>query len=119
MMLVLASQSPRRADLLQQIGVPFTQCPVNIDESVGVNENPAAYVQRMACEKSSKGWQLNSKNDLVLGADTIVVAANNILGKPKNQSDFKTMMALLSDSTNSVYTAVAITSAEQQKNKII
>lgn len=118
-MLVLASQSPRRADLLQQIGVPFKQCPVDIDETVGVDENPAAYVQRMASEKSTKGWQLNTTDDLVLGADTIVVAANKILGKPQNKDNFVTMMKLLSDSTHSVFTAVAITSAEQQKSIII
>lgn len=118
-MLILASQSPRRADLLQQIGVPFTQCPVDIDETVAVGENPATYVQRMASEKSAKGWQLNTNNDVVLGADTIVVAKDIILGKPKDKDNFAEMMGLLSANTHNVLTSVAMTSAVRQKTILI
>jgi len=118
-MLVLASQSPRRAELLNQIGIPFIQLPVDIDETVAINENPAAYVQRMANEKSARGWQLNTTNDLVLGADTIVVVNNSILGKPQNKAHFVDMMELLSNTTHKVFTAVAITSVKVQKSIII
>ena len=87
MMLLLASQSPRRAELLKQIGVPFSQYPVDIDETVLRHETPDKYVRRMAQEKSSLGYKRAGAKKLVLGADTIVVAQGNILGKPKDKTD--------------------------------
>jgi septum formation protein len=119
MMLLLASQSPRRAELLKQIGVPFSQYPVNIDETVLSHETPDAYVQRMAQEKSSFGYKRAGAKKLVLGADTIVVAQGCILGKPKDKADAIRMLSILSDNTHQVFTAVTITSAKQQKTIVV
>ena len=119
MMLVLASQSPRRAELLRQIGVPFTQYSVDIDETVLVDEKPEEYVKRMAQEKSSEGYQRAQANQFVLGADTIVVTNNNILGKPRDKNDGMRMLNILSDNTHQVFTGVTITSAKQQKTVIV
>ena len=119
MMLVLASQSPRRAQLLKQIGVPFSQYSVDIDETVRVGEKPETYVKRMAQEKSSAGYQRGQNNQIVLGADTIVVTNNSILGKPKDKIDGIHMLSLLSDNTHQVFTAVTMTSAEQKKTVLV
>lgn len=119
MMLLLASQSPRRAELLKQIGVPFNQCPVNIDETVLSHESPEEYVQRMAQEKSNLGFNRAGVQNIVLGSDTIVVAQGNILGKPKDKADAIRMLSILSDYTHQVFTAVTITSAKQQKTIVV
>ncbi|MFT5837837.1 MAG: septum formation protein [Flavobacteriales bacterium] len=119
MMLVLASQSPRRAELLKQIGVTFSQYSVDIDETVRVDEKPEAYVKRMAQEKSSEGYKRAQASHFVLGADTIVVTNNNILGKPKDKNDGMRMLNILSDNTHKVFTGVTITSAKQQKTVIV
>ncbi len=119
-MLVLASQSPRRAELLKQIAVDFTQQPVNIDESVLEHEQPAAYVLRMATQKANAGLNLQTANTShVLGADTIVLANEQILGKPKNKSDFITTMQLLSDRTHQVLTAICLCNQNQQKSLLV
>ena len=117
--LVLASQSPRRAELLKQIDVPFSQYSVDIDETVGEHEKPEVYVQRMAQEKSSLGYKRAETHHYVLGADTIVVANNSILGKPKDKTDAIRMLSILSDNTHQVFTAVTITSASKQKTIIV
>lgn len=119
MMLLLASQSPRRAELLQQIGIPFTQFPVDIDETVLPHESPKKYVQRMAQEKSAMGFQRTDNNNIVLGADTIVVAQGQILGKPKHKNDAIRMLNILSDNTHQVLTAVTVISAKQQKSTVV
>lgn len=119
MMLLLASQSPRRAELLKQMGVPFSQYPVDIDETVLPQETPDKYVRRMAQEKSSLGYKRSGAKKLVLGLDTIVVVGNKILGKPKDQTDAKRMLSMLSDNTHQVITAVTITSAKQQKTIVV
>ena len=118
-MLILASQSPRRAELLNQIGVAFSQYSVDINETVHNDEVPEDYVQRMAREKSSVGFERNGSNQMVLGADTIVVANNTILGKPKNETDSQRMLSLLSGTTHQVFTAVSVTSPKQQKTILI
>ena len=119
MMLLLASQSPRRAELLKQIGIPFSQYPVDIDEAVLANETPDKYVRRMAQEKSTLGYERAGAKKLVLGLDTIVVAQNNILGKPKDKNDAVRMLNMLSDDTHQVLTAVTITNATQQKTVVV
>lgn len=118
-MLLLASQSPRRAELLKQLGVSFSQYPVNIDETVLSHETPDQYVRRMAQEKSSLGYSRAGAKKLVLGADTIVVADNKILGKPKDKADGIRMLNLLSDNTHQVFTAITLTNATQQKTQVI
>lgn len=103
--IVLASQSPRRLELLQQIGITPEVVPADIDESVKAGENPEDYVMRMASEKAEA---LNLADDsLVIAADTSVVLGEEIFGKPENESDFARMMNLLSGQTHQVLTAVA------------
>jgi len=106
--LVLASASPRRQELLQQIGVSFTVSPVDIDESPLMDESPATYVERMALEKARAGWEASNKILPVLGSDTAVVIDEQILGKPRDRADGIEMLQQLSGRDHTVMTAVAL-----------
>lgn len=118
-MLILASQSPRRAELLKQIGIDFKTLLIELDESKLPSESPEDYVLRLAREKSSLGWESSQKNAPVLGADTIVVIGQQVLGKPRDFEQALSMLRLLSGKTHEVYTAVAITNAKQQVSKLV
>jgi septum formation protein len=113
-MLILASASPRRHDLLSQAGVTFTAVAAGINEDLLPNEAAAAYVQRLAEEKAQAVWNANSFADtsdeplLVLGADTCVVCDGYILGKPTSPGDARRMLELLSGRTHAVLTGVAV-----------
>ncbi|GGD61945.1 Maf family protein [Lacimicrobium alkaliphilum] len=107
-MLVLASGSPRRAELLNQLQVPFRQLPMDVDESMFKNEDPQDHVVRLARKKAQAARQKAGHIDPVLGADTLVVTKNQALGKPESKADFEQMFALLSGSTHQVMTAVAL-----------
>lgn len=106
----LASQSPRRRELLQQIGVSFELLPVDIDEGRLTDESPEACVQRLALEKARAGGALLPADtpQPVMGADTLVVSGDAVLGKPANREDAIEMLQLLSGSTHRVITAVAL-----------
>ena len=107
--LFLASQSPRRRELLTQVGISFDVLAVDIDESIQKNEIPEDYVVRLAKEKTLAGWNSNkTKIKTVLGSDTAVVIDNELLGKPKNNADAKRMLGLLSGKTHQVMTSVAL-----------
>jgi septum formation protein len=108
--LVLASSSPRRKELLTQIGVKFSVQTVDIDESVLPEEVPEHYVCRLAAEKALAGWHLLNQPDtkVVLGSDTTVVIDNQILGKPENKADAVKMLMLLSGRMHQVMTAVSL-----------
>lgn len=107
--LYLASQSPRRQELLTQVGISFDVLDVDIDESVKENESAQDYVIRLAQEKALVGWSLvNQETRAVLGSDTSVVINGQILGKPENSEDAKRMLGLLSGNTHQVMTAVAL-----------
>lgn len=107
--LFLASQSPRRRELLTQVGISFDILAVDIDETIQKNEIPEDYVVRLAKEKTLAGWNSNkTKIKTVLGSDTAVVIDNEILGKPKNNADAKRMLGLLSGKTHQVMTSVAL-----------
>jgi septum formation protein len=106
----LASGSPRRRELLQQIGVPFTVIRADLDETVRKGEAPPEYVARLASAKADAGW-LRSRGLAqapVLAADTAVVLDGKILGKPKGMDDAMTMLGELSGRTHEVLTAVAL-----------
>lgn len=109
---LLASASPRRAELLQQIGARFLTTPVDIDETVLVGELPKDYVCRMAMEKAQVGWRaqetIDSKKLPALGADTAVVLDSKIFGKPDSESTAVEMLLALSETTHSVLSAVAL-----------
>jgi septum formation protein len=112
-MLVLASASPRRKELLTQAGYEFKVIPANILEQRRPNEDPAAFVARLAQEKAQAVFDLlnnDSPEDpvIVLGADTIVVTPEEILGKPQNTEDAARMLHLLSGRTHQVITGVCL-----------
>lgn len=110
----LASQSPRRQELLNQIGVSYDVLTLEIDESIKNNEKPEEYVLRLAKEKALAGWKVHkAKEKPVLGSDTAVVIDGNILGKPRDSLDAKRMLSLLSGKTHQVMTAVALCSRAQ------
>jgi septum formation protein len=115
-MLILASASPRRRELLTQAGLVFTVESSDINEDRQEHEKAAAYVQRLAEEKAQAVWNLRRSLDtqddplIVLGADTCVVSDGNILGKPTNTDDARRMLQLLSGRTHAVLTGVAVAS---------
>lgn len=111
-MIYLASQSPRRSELLQQIGISFQKLPVEIDESPAPAESARDYVVRMASEKAHQAYAETGKGP-VLAADTTVVCNNRIFGKPRNQDHFQEMMRLLSQNTHQVMTAVTVVDGKQ------
>jgi len=106
----LASASPRRQDLLTQIGVRFELLKVNVPEVPAAGEKPEDFVQRVALEKARAGKQLLVADDAhpVLGADTAVVVDGNILGKPANKDDALAMLTRLSGRKHQVMSAVAV-----------
>jgi septum formation protein len=113
-LIYLASQSPRRSALLQQIGVRHRIHPVDVDESVLPNETPRQYVERLAGLKAQTLWARLDERDRrpVLGADTAVALDEHILGKPRDEQDGLRMLRLLSGRTHQVYTAVALRCAD-------
>ena len=116
-MLVLASASPRRRELLTQAGYSFTVHPAHIQEDPLPGENPTAYVTRLAREKAQAVYgQLAGDTALdgaltVLGADTTVTLDDQILGKPENAADAAWMLRMLSGRTHRVITGVALVTA--------
>lgn len=106
-MLYLASQSPRRRQLLEQLDVPFTVVDVDVPEVRGPNESPRDYVSRVARDKASAGLaSLGAADAIVLGADTEVVLDNDVFGKPVDADDAKAMLHRLSGRTHEVISAL-------------
>ena len=105
--LVLASGSPRRAEILERAGWPHEIIVAGIDETLLPNEEAAAYVQRLARSKAEKVASGLSEG-LVLGADTTVVVANQILGQPADEADARRMLELLNAKWHEVLTGVAL-----------
>ncbi len=105
--LLLASQSPRRAELLTQIGVPFEVVRIDVLEQRADSELPQDYVLRLAQDKAREGARLHP-DAVVLGADTIVECQGMVLEKPRDQCHAQAMLALLSGNTHKVHTAVAV-----------
>lgn len=110
--IILASASPRRSELLRQIGVSHRIQPVHLDESVVSGEAPDAYVARLAASKAETLWTRLAAEERspVLGADTTVVLDRTIFGKPRDRADGLRMLAELAGRSHRVYTAVALRS---------
>ena len=106
-MIVLASGSPRRAELLKQIGVEFCVQPTDIDESVLADESAQEYVLRLARQKA-EAVASGPRSRVVLGSDTAVVQRGRIFGKPKNKQDFLQTLTQLSGAVHQVFSAVAL-----------
>ncbi len=113
---ILASASPRRRELLQQIGVNTIVQSVDIDESQIQNELVMDYVQRLAMEKAQCGFNTikNEQKLPVLGSDTIVEIDGSILGKPENRQHAKSMLQQLSGQKHAVHTSVAIVTVDKR-----
>ena len=109
----LASGSPRRRELLQQIGVSFRVIGADLDETAGQGEPALAYVSRLAEAKATVGWECgrDSGDAPVLAADTAVVLDGRILGKPAGMNEAIAMLLQLSGRTHEVLTAIALRTA--------
>ena len=133
----LASNSPRRRELLDQIGVRFDVLDISIPEDQLASESPADYVQRLSIEKAAAGkkqllqndvktqkkslsdWQSTKKHatiDVVIGSDTAVVCEGEILGKPQSPEHARQMLRMLSGRTHEVFTGVAINSSRSSSD---
>jgi septum formation protein len=105
--LILASKSPRRAELLRAVGWPFEAIAANVDETRRQDESAVTYVKRLATEKAST-IAARVSNAVVLGADTVVVVDEEILGQPVDDEDARRMLRLLSGKWHEVVTGVAL-----------
>jgi septum formation protein len=116
----LASGSPRRRELLQQIGVSFRVLGTGVDEGVLPGEAPLAYVTRLAAAKADAGWE--SSRDAsqvpVLAADTAVILDGRILGKPADGRDAESMLGQLSGRIHEVLTVVALRTASGLQSRV-
>ena len=109
-MLVLASASPRRQEILRNAGITFTVQAADVDETPLAGEAPRDCAERLAREKAVAVWRSRQK-DLVLGADTIVVVDATILGKPVDAGDAARMLRMLSGRVHRVITGVCVVGA--------
>jgi septum formation protein len=115
--LILASASPRRRQLLAQLALPFTVMPANLGEHQLANESPLSYVVRMAeCKAAHVAQQY--PDAFVLGADTVVVLDNDILGKPADGHEARQMLRRLSGRQHTVITGLAILQQRQQLKRL-
>lgn len=106
-MLILASASPRRRELLAQIGLRHTVVPAHIDETRSLNEAAESYVRRLALEKA-RVVAAGHGSDVVLGADTTVVLHGAVLNKPRDLGEARRMLLSLSGETHRVHTGIAV-----------
>jgi len=117
--LYLASGSPRRAELLTQLGYTFEIVKPNIPEQQQVGEAPQHYVARLAREKAQAGLALAQSQAVVLGSDTLLQLDEQVLEKPLDQNHFEQMFTQLSGRTHQVLTAVAVTDGEQTRELVV
>lgn len=114
--LVLASASPRRAQLLQQIGIDCVVVPADIDESKRVDETAQQYVMRLALDKARTVWD-SARHPAglpVLAADTAVVLDEEVLGKPNDEADAMSIWSKLSGKAHRVMTGVCLKTADEE-----
>jgi septum formation protein len=120
MHLVLASASPRRAELLRAAGFTFEVCAADVDERVRPGEPPREYVRRLAMEKSAAalGTNAGSGDVLVIGADTAVIVDDTILGKPVDDADAARMLQRLRGRSHVVMTGVSVRATTGQLDAV-
>lgn len=105
---ILASASPRRKELLARTGLAFSVIPSHMEEII-TESSPSDIVMELAGQKAMDVWKKHAgPDDVVIGADTIVVYRDEILGKPANESEALDMLSMLADRTHQVYTGVSI-----------
>ena len=121
-LLIIASGSPRRAELLAAAGIRFTTRAANVDETRLSNEPPAIYVERLARDKALAVAALmaDERDDtsLILGADTTVVISDEVAGKPVDIADAERMLGLLSDAWHEVLTGVAMVRGSEVRSEV-
>jgi septum formation protein len=120
MRLILASASPRRAELLTAAGFEFDVKPADVDETPVPGEDPMQYALRVARDKASRiqaGWR--ESGSVVLSADTVVVADSEILGKPEDSEDARRMIRLLSGRAHDVHTAVVVRRGPTERTEVV
>jgi len=117
--LILASKSPRRKELLAQLGYQFTCQSADIDESVQANEAPATYVERLAREKAEYIAQGQNSQTLILGSDTAVIIGDEILGKPKDKREAVDMLTSLSGEKHQVITGIAVACGKRLESLVV
>jgi septum formation protein len=119
-MLVLASASPRRQELLRNARIPFKVQPADVPEAPAAGEPPEDFARRLACDKARAVFEAlpPARETLVLGADTVVVADGRILGKPAGREDAVRMLRLLSGRRHEVITGVCLIGREVRSRNI-
>jgi len=119
--LILASASPRRAELLTSAGFQFTVEPADVDESEHPGEPPEAYVLRVARDKARAvaGRREMDGDTAVLAADTTVVAAGELLAKPADEADAVRMLTLLAGTVHDVFTGVVVVTAGREAAEVV
>ncbi|GAB2506553.1 nucleoside triphosphate pyrophosphatase [Microbulbifer agarilyticus] len=121
--LLLASGSPRRAELLSQIGVPFFPAATSVEECRRSDESGQEYVLRLAQEKARAGLAQAAVAESAavwsLGADTLGVVQDEVLEKPRDFADFRRMMGLMSGAEHSVLTAICLTDGDQSFSTVV
>jgi septum formation protein len=119
MRLVLASASPRRAELLTSAGFAFEVSPADVDEALWEGEEPGAYALRVARDKAATAAARHADGRVVLAADTVVVSEGEILGKPRDAGDAERMLRRLSGGVHEVLTAVVVRSADGETAEVV
>lgn len=115
----LASRSPRRRELLDQIGVSWSIVDQGVDESLAPGESPEVFVVRLALEKARAGHDALSTGVVnVLGADTVIVVDGEIMGKPADEGEARTMLERLSGRSHRVLTGVALVDGEREATRL-
>lgn len=112
-MLILASQSPRRHELLRQMGLQFTVKVADIDETMDPSKPPEEQVAEVSARKAAAIAAASCAEDVIIAADTIVVVDNTILGKPHSPEEAKAMLRMLSGRTHRVMTGVTVQQGEK------
>lgn len=110
----MASSSPRRKKLLQQLNIPFKSISIDIDEKIKKGELPVKAVKRLSLEKMEEAKKI-IKRGIIITADTIVVLDSQIIGKPKNKKDAEIILGKLSGKTHKVYTGFSIFNSAKRK----
>lgn len=107
MELILASASPRRKELLEKIGLPFTVQPAKGEERIA-QKSPAAVVMELSRQKAEEIAAAQTEDCIIIGADTVVARGDKIMGKPKDAADAKQMLRSIADDCHQVYTGVTL-----------
>jgi nucleoside triphosphate pyrophosphatase len=119
MRLILASASPRRAELLTSAGFAFDVSPADVDETLLDAEDPQAYALRVARDKAVTVALRYGDGRIVLAADTVVVAGGEVLGKPRDAHDAERMLRRLSDAVHLVHTAVVVRAPGGETSEVV